>query len=296
MAAFDYGNLRYHEACYKASHNSYLRQELPAISQLQWTDNAHHQYGCRGLEIDLYQSDKNWLWSVSHLPPYSGSIEDQFSSYLQQLATWSELNVDHDVITIMLDLKKTRFDDRDFPGFFDSYLRSNFPVERLFTPADLMGSHGNLVKAAVTDGWPRLNDLRNKVLFCFSGNEKRKRLYANRAPKQRLCFSDHKLGPDDDPPSLVKGSRVFFNFDLSDDDLFKDGHHEIGGGFVKTKLPKLLKFFQAHHGLVTRGYGLNASWHWNNAHKLGINNLSTDKVTGSQWAKVGDLPFMKAKA
>ena len=60
------------------------------------------------------------------------------------------------------------------------------------------------------------------------------------------------------------------------------------------KLEKLLKFFRENRGFMTRGYGLNGRWAFENGLKVGVNNLSTDMVTGQSWAKVGDRPFARA--
>lgn len=47
-----YGTLPYHESCFKASHNSYERDE-DLHEQLRWNASQPAQGGCRGLELGL---------------------------------------------------------------------------------------------------------------------------------------------------------------------------------------------------------------------------------------------------
>ena len=79
----------YSETSFKASHNSYDRDERPLSFQLGWRAKPH-QDGCRGLELDLHQSHDLWLWSVSHTGPYQGAADKQFGEYLIHLNAWSE--------------------------------------------------------------------------------------------------------------------------------------------------------------------------------------------------------------
>ena len=72
----------YNRVAFKASHNSYERNEMPITTQLNWSKTNPHQKGCRGLELDIHQSGNLWLWSVSHLLPYRGDADWQFSEYL----------------------------------------------------------------------------------------------------------------------------------------------------------------------------------------------------------------------
>ena len=58
-----YGELRYHQASHKASHNSYEREEIPVATQLAFNGRKPHDAGCRGLELDIMQSPRNWAWA-----------------------------------------------------------------------------------------------------------------------------------------------------------------------------------------------------------------------------------------
>jgi hypothetical protein len=292
---FDHGNLRYHEACHKASHNSYEREEIPVTRQLDWNANATHDACCRGLELDLQQSPSNWEWSVAHIGGYNGAADVQFSAYLDLFAAWSELNRGHDPITVMLDLKATSFDDKEFSRYLDAYIERHLPREKIFTPGELLGNETSLMRAVLANGWPLLNDLRGKFIFCLSGNEQRKRKYASLRKKTCLCFSDHALGPSDDPPRTDRGNRVFFNFKLSDSYFMDDGYDGVSEEKADTSLHKLLGWFREHPQLITRGYDLNTGRGWKRARELGVNVMSTDKVRRHRWATVGDKPFMKAR-
>ena len=96
----------YQSVKFKASHNSYERDERPVTVQLAWTrrEGHRHQGGCRGLEIDLRESPNLFAWSVHH-DEYQGRADAQFTEYLRHLRAWSSFEGRHDVITIILDLK-----------------------------------------------------------------------------------------------------------------------------------------------------------------------------------------------
>jgi len=66
MSNQDIYRLRYSEVAFKASHNSYDRDEKPITTQTGWSSKNQYQGGCRGLELDIHQSEQLWLWSVAH--------------------------------------------------------------------------------------------------------------------------------------------------------------------------------------------------------------------------------------
>jgi len=297
MPVFDYHDLRYHEVSFKASHNSYEREEAPCFTQLAWTEGRPHVAGCRGLELDIQQSPSNWAWSVAHIGGYSGSADTQLATYLRALVWWSEENRGHDVVTVLLDLKDTHFADREFPVYLDRYILDAMPRQRIFAPGDLMQGTDDLVSAVRTGGWPRLNDLGGRFIFCLSGNEERKATYAATDPARRLCFADVGMKPFSDPPrDEVRGDRVFYNFKLSDSYFVQDGYDGVAADQTNTILVATLEWFQQQQGLITRGYDLNTKESWQRAHRFGVNMLSTDKVDRHPWARVGDLPFVRAAA
>jgi len=285
----DFNTLRFDQVRFKASHNSYERDEIPIVEQLGWNPSNTHQGGCRGLEIDIQQSSRNWAWSVSHIGGYLGDVDVQFATYLELLATWSLKHGTHDVITVTLDLKATHFGERDFPDHFDAYISRHFPEDRIFKPGALMKT-GKTLADSVKGGWPTLEQLKGRFIFCLSGNETRKSFYANRYPAKRLCFAD-KSGDMKKLTTVGDKSRIFFNFKLSESYFRGARHEEVPTGTRTDKLEESIRRLRTHGGLVLRGYDLNSEYAWKNARKLGVNLMSTDKVRKYSWASVGKSPF-----
>lgn len=259
---------------FKASHNSYERDERPVTDQLAWSDRHPHQGGCRGLELDLRESPNLWVWSVHH-DEYQGRADAQFSEYLRHLRTWSGFNPRHDVITITVDLKAPTRDRRQFPRYLDATIEEYLGRDRLFTPAELIGSAPSLVAGAMATGWPNLDELRGRFILVLSGDEPTKATYAS-SSHQRLCFADRRLGANDPLPSVTTGDRVFFNLNATEDWAWTDR----------------LRWFARQPGFVTRAYVANSADLWDHLLAADVNILSTDKVRNHPWARVGDRPFV----
>lgn len=266
----------YDRVAFKASHNSYDRDERPIITQLSWSAANHYQKGCRGLELDIHPSENLWVWSVNHIGRYKGLVDMQFSGYLTLLRDWSDKNPGHDVITVTVDLKSDPSDLRSFPWQLDAYIKRHLGSAKLFTPGELQGSNADLVSGAMSRGWPTLGDLKGRFILCLSGSEDAKKAYA-RSGKERLCFADKKVGQGDSRPSTTKGHRVFFNFDL-----------RAWLGWKKT-----LQWFANQKGFATRGYVINDGVLWKKARSAKVNILATDKVMKYSWATVGPTPFVR---
>lgn len=275
MSNTDINSLRYNEVAFKASHNSFQRDEKPVTTQLGWFSRkgSRHQGGCRGLELDIHQSDEMWLWSVAHLGHYQGDVDRQLSTYFGLLRAWSDGNRNHDVILITLDLKTINLDDRAFPKQLDAYIDKHLGKDKLYAPSQLQGVSDDLVTGARRNGWPILGSLRGKFILCLSGNEERKALYAS--AQNRLCFADKKLKGKPSPPR--KGDRVFHNCNLG---TARDYGDAVGA-------------YADDDALIVRGYVLNTAGEWNRAKQAGVNILTTDKVRNYPWATVGDRPFAK---
>jgi hypothetical protein len=266
----------YQSVKFKASHNSYERDERPVTVQLAWTrrEGDRHQGGCRGLEIDLRESPNLFAWSVHH-DEYQGRADAQFAEYLRHLRAWSVFEGRHDVITIVLDLKARARDRRQFPRWLDATIDEFLGRERVFTPAELQGEASSLVAGAMATGWPSLEELRGRFILVLSGDEPTKASYA-RSARGRLCFADQRLREGDQLPSVTSGDRVFFNLNATEDWSWGDR----------------LQWFARQPGFVTRAYVANSADLWNQLLAADVNMLTTDKVRNHPWARVGDQPFV----
>jgi Phosphoinositide phospholipase C, Ca2+-dependent len=265
---------RYDQVAFKASHNSYERDEKPLTAQLAWQPRQPHQAGCRGLEIDLHESANLWLWSVHHDGVYTGGADMQFAEYLHHLRRWSTANTGHDVVTITLDLKSSTRDARQFPHWFDGLIDECLGHDRIFTPAELRGDAASLVEGAHRAGWPTLGELKGRFVLCLSGDERTKAAYA-RSGSSRLCFADQRFRAGDALPPLDTGERVFFNVNVTE----------------SWDWAAALKWFAAQPGLVTRAYVVNDEPLWRRVRAAHANLVTTDKIRNHSWAHVGDEPF-----
>jgi len=77
-------------------------------------------------------------------------------------------------------------------------IRSVFPEDRIVTPDFVRGDHASLEEAILTDGWPKLGEVRGKVMFALDNAGKRD-LYVDGDPSLagRLIFPDSTPGEPD---------------------------------------------------------------------------------------------------
>ena len=270
----------YNGVAFKASHNSYERDE-DIHAQLLWDPDEPWQGGCRGLEIDINRhSDASGgtsarYFQVSH---NRGGYGTPLAAYLGYMLSWHLADPGHDPVFVDLDIKSESGDASLFPGEIDTYLIEWFDAALIYTPGKLLLKEPTLDLVAIVQkyGWPTLADLKGKFLFCLSGHDPWKKLYAETDPGGRLCFADFKVSDTDKSSPVTSGYRVVANLDLKSD------HYDNW----KTLIPKLRA-----QAFLVRGYVLNSSELWSRAQGAGVNVLSTDKVKNHDWAKVGDEPF-----
>ena len=285
----DYRDLRYNETCWKATHNSYAKPESLA-TQLAHDLAQPHQYGARGLELDLYHDKLMREFWVAHWPPSLETNERPLSHYLQELSAWSGAG-DHDPVTITLDIKKMRGGPDGWQGVLDRYLIRHLGEARIFGPSAFAGAgQTTLVKAVHHQKWPTIGELRGKFVFVLSGTEERKKQYV-RQPFERVCFADRSLNLSLIKPSKTSGNRIFLNCNLTALDRFDVETDDIGWD-LKT-LDRRFDYIVNDTRYVTRGYGLNRSKSWDRAAKLGVNARATDAAAGKEWSKVGATPFVR---
>lgn len=262
-----YQTLRYNQAAFKTSHNSYDRDES-LNEQLQFYQSSADYYncGCRGIELDIWRHsqsnpDSAHWFTVNHLT--NGG--DDLSSYLMQLQEWHQQNPNHDIVEVILDIKSSGGDASTFPEEIDRYLTNFMGRNLILSPGDLFsGIDGhnlsNLVKA---QGWPALSAMTGKFLFCLSGTEEWKKLYSETAPAARLCFADAT-----DPNQLkAPSSRVIYNV--------KSGKSD----------PHTVRDLLSGNILI-RVYDVDSEKDWQQARQIGANILATNKVSDHHWAAV----------
>jgi hypothetical protein len=152
-------DLRYDELVFATTHNSYSPGRGPIVQQLD--------EGVRGLELDVNRSSAG-LYELGHSGPgnavdHGGANPDSndLADWLDVIARWSADHTRHAPITIVLDAKQALTDGASFalgnPAAMNAALRAAFG-SRLLTPVEL-GARG----------WPRLRELRGRVLAVLSG-------------------------------------------------------------------------------------------------------------------------------
>jgi hypothetical protein len=260
----------------KAAHNSYQRDEI-LTDQIAWSSAQPYQGGCRALELDISQARSGNAWSVGHKEEYDRNYR-QLSQFLNELSVWSRNNCLHDVITIHLDLKHV---EADFVQKLDDYIRAHFHVgivTTIYQPGELMGSEATLPAGAGKNGWPTLDQLRGRFIFCVTGNGQAKDRYSRTDPRNRLCFADKDISDSDrnDPWSDV---CVFFSYNLFTANISKWG--------------PVFRRLAGSRKIIIRGYVLNGDGLWKAALENGCNLLATDKIRNHNWAAVGRTPFVK---
>jgi hypothetical protein len=280
----NFDDYRYNELAFKASHNSYQRDE-DIHEQLQWNEHQQYDGGCRGLEIDITRhSDSSngtslHYFQVSHEKGGSGQ---PLADYLGYLLSWHLANTDHDPVFVDLDIKSEEGSVEKFPGEIDTYLTEWFSRPLLYTPGDILTDPAlDLVGTVQKDGWPTFGDLRGKFLFCLSGTDAWKQFYAEKDPTIRLCFADVDVKDTAETNPIHKGNRAIANVHLYSDDY----------SHWKKLVPSLREA-----ALLVRGYVLNSDSLWDKAQGAGVNILATDKVSDYDWARVGNAPFAVSPA
>ena len=255
-------HLRYDEVAFKASHNS-IDRRASIVDQLSGTGGLVEP--CRGLELDLVQSENRFEWRIQHGARDHGP---ELRNVLDEIAGWarSSDNWRHPVITIHFDLKNAHLDHTDFAAVFDAMLVDVFGRQRIYTPGEVTGHHEDLVRAARSGGWATFARLRGKFVFCLSGNGGRKVAYARHEPRDRVCFADYPGSR----PARRKGNRVFANLFVA------------AAGY-----PASLGRYRLTPGFVARGYNIVTRGLWDVSVSGGASFLSTDVLDKREYSLSG---------
>ena len=276
-----YGSVGYDYLAFKASHNSYDRDE-PVVEQLLWNGSNHYNGGCRSVEFDIVRhSDGSRGTSISYfqVSHEQGGEGKPLADYLADLQSFHALDPGHGPVMVCLDIKSKEGDFKVFPDEIDAYLRTWFPKSLIFAPGQIIADASkDLVANLKAQGWPLLADLTGKFLFCLAGNEEWKSYYADHLPTQRLCFADLDMEVNPLYPwaPTVTGNRAIINLHLYSD------QYALWDVLISGLRPQRL---------VVRGWVINSSDLWKKAQGAGVNALATDKISGHEWAVIGTEPF-----
>jgi hypothetical protein len=119
-------------------------------------------------------------------------------SCLREIHTWSRLHPRHVPVMVMIELKDGALEDPDGVGYvrpvpfdrgqldaLDTAIRTVFDDHHLVTPDDVRGGRATLREAIERDGWPRLHDVRGKVLFAMDNTDAHLDTYLDGHPALR---------------------------------------------------------------------------------------------------------------
>ncbi|MFD2601977.1 Ca2+-dependent phosphoinositide-specific phospholipase C [Flavobacterium suzhouense] len=285
-----YDNLRYDQIMFKASHNSYERNETIG-EQLTFHPDQPYNSGCLGLEFDIWRHSANYTpfqsipesyFTVSHVTPGKTILK----KYLVELKNWHNwlANKNHYPVLITLDIKSKEGGYDGFNNEIDTYLKCYFDESLIFKPGELFEKNrgydpnASLVDNIRNHGWPKIADMRGKFIFCLSGNKDWKTEYA-KGVRQRFCFSDTGNLPSTDP------NIVFFNAEVSGF-IFP---------FINARMQQGLIDLQFKN-FITRGYGANDATLWNLAKNLNFSEIATNAVRNHEWAEIHYTSPIKEKS
>ena len=281
-------NLRFDQIIFKASHNSYERNE--SISeQLSFHANSPYNCGCMALEFDIWRHSSDFTpgkeikkdyFTVAHTTPGSKPL----ASYFEGVLSWHKNNPNHDVVLITLDIKSSGGGYSHFHEEIDTYLKCYLGENLIYKPTRLIRNTSlSLCENVTKYGWPVLSspELKNKFIICLSGNEDWKSEYSRSGLDKLFCFCDaDKSASDIDVYPPTKGNIVFFNFHIYDNN--RDAWMNSIPRFASRKL-------------ITRTYVTNSEKNWNNCIKANVSAIATDKVSNHEWCKFGSNNLFQEK-
>lgn len=206
--------LRLNQVQVLGSHNSYhvapTVEPWSGVQAWQFThDPLAQQFqseGIRQIELDVY-ADPNGI-RVLHVPDVDfGTTCATWVVCLRQVKAWSDAHPRHMPITILTELNDTDYNlptpilPWDGPAMdqLDAEIRSVFPPGDVITPDAVRGRHATLAEAITTDGWPRIDDVRGKVMFVMDNSGSYRDTYTAGHPtlEHRMIFTNSDVGRPD---------------------------------------------------------------------------------------------------
>jgi hypothetical protein len=155
-----------------------------------------------------------------------------FVACLETIRGWSEANVGHAPIMILVEAKDDPLPVNGFtiplpigPSEFDALdaeIRSVFAPEQLITPDDVRGDRPTLEEAIHSDGWPTLGESRGRMLFMLDNEGQKRADYLAGHPELagRVMFVSSL--PGEEAAAFAKLNDPVGDFDLIQE-LVADG-------------------------------------------------------------------------
>lgn len=176
-----------------------VRQFSPALAALA-TDYSHaplteqlERLGVRQLELDVYPAERDGEFPVRHVPIFDEhSTVPTLAAALREIRAWSRAHPSHVPVMVLVELKTRRFPAVPAAQIADAALRARWPAlpparawdtaqlaaldaairvvfadEELLMPDLVRGDAPTLREAILTRGWPLLDAVRGRLMFCL---------------------------------------------------------------------------------------------------------------------------------
>lgn len=240
----------YHQAIFKASHNSYAKK-ISLIEQIKT-----HKFNAIEFDIrrkKLLKSAPEGDWFVFH---HLFDRKTQFkylSNALDVLAEYHTKTPQHQVLTVFMDMSS--FSKKQTPDKLNTLLLSKFG-RHIFKPQDLLSFCNNtqtLQEAVLKCGWPTLKQLKGKIIFVLTSGDLNDYL---KQSNEAVAFVASK------PKKVVKDS-VFMN--IAYDKNFKG-------------LSELQK-----RNIVTRFYFVDNKEEFKDSYKKKVNFIAVDLIDSNKY-------------
>ena len=146
-----------------------------------------------------------------------------FTDCLKEIKNWSKENIDHLPIIITINTKDKKIDldssaipikfDRRAMDSIDEEILSIFDINQLITPDFIQGSYATLEQSVLENGWPKIKEVKGKVLFILDekGKKRNKYLNINNSLKNKVMFVNQKEGKPNSAIMIV--NNPIKNFD-----------------------------------------------------------------------------------
>jgi hypothetical protein len=162
-------------------------------------------------------------FKVLHVPDIDYvSTVPTFAAGLKQVRDWSQAHPRHVPIMVLVELKEDVVPlmptkvvpfDRDLLDAVDAEIKSVFKDGELVTPDVVRGAAKSLPEAIQKAGWPKLDAVRGKVLFCLDNTGKLADMYTKDHPalQGRVMFAP--LAETDPGAAFFKVNDPVADFD-----------------------------------------------------------------------------------
>ena len=146
-----------------------------------------------GFESELYDLNNELLQpglKVFHIQDFDfRSHHLLFTNCLREIKKWSDTNINHVPVIITINAKdsKINFEGANVPLLFnkealesiDAEIRSVFSDSELITPDFVRGSYSTLNEAVLKNGWPKIEDIKGRILFVLDEKGQKLNDYLN---------------------------------------------------------------------------------------------------------------------